>query len=321
MGRARVTWQRRFWNGECTRFAFLIELFSLPSFRSTRLDARKPAISHGHLRVPTKNLLSNASAIVIHGNFTSGLHITYFDHTFVGLILVCFSNALQNRLPPEQSDYFLRVAAVQLYRETSFLLCELVDGPSLHCVVNAFKTCGERIDEATIVWLLLQISEAISQMHSCGVIHGDIKTENILLSNLDTLSLNACGEVDFLRARIKIIDFGSSVDAALYPPGTMFKGDAGTDTFGCEAAKNGLEWVVEPDLAGIAGTAHCLLFCEYMELAQKTTESGVVKARPTRPFKRYWDVAFWEKLFDLLINEEGTAQDVADLCLKFLNDR
>ena len=110
-------------------------------------------------------------------------------------------------------------------------------------------------------------------------------------------------------------------DAALYPSGTLFKGDAGTDTFGCEAAKNGLEWTVEPDLAGIAGTAHCLLFCEYMELAQKTTESGALKARPTRPFKRYWDVVFWERLFDLLINEEGTAQDVAALCLKNLSER
>ena len=239
----------------------------------------------------------------------------------VCLTIICFSNALQNRLPLEQSDFFLRVAALQLYRETSFLLCELVTGPSLYCVINAFKTCGERIDEATSVWLLLQISEAIAQMHSCGVIHGDIKTENILIGNLDTLSLNPCGEADFLRARIKIIDFGSSVDAALYPSGTMFKGDAGTDTFGCEAAKNGLEWTVEPDLAGVAGTAHCLLFCEYMELAQKVTESGATKARPTRPFKRYWDVAFWEKLFDLLINEEGTAQDVAALCLKFLTDR
>ena len=213
------------------------------------------------------------------------------------------------------------MAAVQLYRETTFLLCELVHGPSLHCIVNAFKTCGERVDEATSVWLLLQISEAISHMHSCGVIHGDIKTENILLGNMDAIPLNSSGEADFLRASIKIIDFGSSVDAALYPSGTLFKGDAGTDTFGCDAAKNGLEWTVEPDLAGIAGTAHCLLFCEYMELAQKTTESGVVKARPTRPFKRYWDVAFWERLFDLLINEEGTAHDVAALCLKFLSDR
>lgn len=231
------------------------------------------------------------------------------------------SNALQNRLPREQSDFFLRVAAVQLYRETSFLLCELVHGPSLHCIVNAFKTCGERIDEATSVWLLLQISEAVSQMHSCGVIHGDIKTENILLGNLNAFSIDSCSEADFSRASIKIIDFGSSVDAALYPSGTLFKGDAGTDTFGCDAAKNGLEWTVEPDLAGIAGTAHCLLFCEYMELAQKTTETGVLKARPTRPFKRYWDVAFWERLFDLLINEEGTAQEVAVLCLKFLSDR
>jgi checkpoint serine/threonine-protein kinase len=234
---------------------------------------------------------------------------------------VCFSNALQNRLPLEKRDFFLKVAAVQLYRETSFLLCELVHGPSLFCVVNAFKSCGERIDEATSVWLLLQLSEAISQMHSCGVIHGDIKTENILIGNMDNLPVDSCGEVDFLRARIKIIDFGSSVDASLYPSGTMFKGDAGTDTFGCEAAKNGLEWTVEPDLAGIAGTAHCLLFCEYMELAHKILEPGVLKARPTRPFKRYWDVGFWEKLFDLLINEEGTAQQVAALCLQFLTDR
>jgi checkpoint serine/threonine-protein kinase len=242
-------------------------------------------------------------------------------HIFVGTDTNVNSNALQNRLPREQSEFFLRVAAVQLYRETSFLLCELVHGPSLHCIVNAFKTCGERLDEATSVWLLLQISEAVSQMHSCGVIHGDIKTENILLGNLDAISIDSCSEADFSRASIKIIDFGSSVDAALYPSGTLFKGDAGTDTFGCDAAKNGLEWTVEPDLAGIAGTAHCLLFCEYMELAQKTTETGVLKARPTRPFKRYWDVAFWERLFDLLINEEGTAQEVAVLCLKFLSER
>ena len=287
--------------------------------RYTRPAAKTSARNNGHLRAPAKSMPSNASASATHGSFTSG---RFFNFAFFLLYVIRVnSNALQNRLPLEQSDFFLRVAAVQLYRETSFLLCELVNGPSLHCIVNAFKTCGERLDETTSVWLLLQISEAISQMHSCGVIHGDIKTENILLGNLESLPLSISGETEFLRPSIKIIDFGSSVDAALYPSGTLFKGDAGTDTFGCEAAKNGLEWTVEPDLAGIAGTAHCLLFCEYMELAQKTTESGALKARPTRPFKRYWDVVFWERLFDLLINEEGTAQDVAALCLKNLSER
>ena len=37
----------------------------------------------------------------------------------------------------------LRVAAVQLYLETSFNVCEFVTGPSLHCIANAFKQTGD----------------------------------------------------------------------------------------------------------------------------------------------------------------------------------
>ena len=43
------------------------------------------------------------------------------------------------------------------------------------------------LTEADKLWLLYQLLEAVATMHACGVRHGDIKAENILLTSWNWL--------------------------------------------------------------------------------------------------------------------------------------
>jgi serine/threonine protein kinase/tetratricopeptide (TPR) repeat protein len=90
-------------------------------------------------------------------------------------------------------------------RESSdyFFTCEFVDG------VNLLKACRGLVPQGdaaipVLVDLVAQVLRALEFIHSRGLVHGDIKPENILVTGLD-----AQGQADPVQgARVKLIDFG-----------------------------------------------------------------------------------------------------------------
>ena len=91
--------------------------------------------------------------------------------------------------------HIMTVYGVSLDSDSSpYAICEFVDGASLSRQVYA----EERLDWKTIVQILLQISEACQYAHEQGVVHRDLKPDNILLQQKP--------QADF----VKILDFGLS---------------------------------------------------------------------------------------------------------------
>lgn len=81
------------------------------------------------------------------------------------------------------------------------VVTELADGGELH---NELVQRG-CIPEAEAAWLTRQIMEGVHYLHSQGIVHRDIKLENVLFS-----SMGAGGDGGKARRVLKLCDFGLS---------------------------------------------------------------------------------------------------------------
>lgn len=81
--------------------------------------------------------------------------------------------------------------------------------------------------EALVYHFTLQLLAIVSDMHECGILHADIKPDNVMLQN-STPSFYTPEEwsIDHVLAEkkptLKLIDFGRCIDLALYPERTSF---------------------------------------------------------------------------------------------------
>lgn len=86
------------------------------------------------------------------------------------------------------------IDCIKMDRGNIFLVMELVKGISLQEVL---KIHGPIVDEETIYSILFQVSDALLNAHSKGIIHRDLKSGNVVMSK----------EVD-KPLLVKVLDFG-----------------------------------------------------------------------------------------------------------------
>lgn len=84
------------------------------------------------------------------------------------------------------------VDGVFLANNTAYLVMEFIKGPSLS---ETLKKAGGRLPYAQAREILLQIANALRQVHDAGLVHSDISPSNILLED---------------GKRVKLIDFGAA---------------------------------------------------------------------------------------------------------------
>src|SRR3990172_468163 len=75
--------------------------------------------------------------------------------------------------------------------EQHFIVMEFVDGQTLR--KRIYGSAGQRLDEKTAAAYAMQIGEALAEAHKHGIIHRDIKADNIMIN---------------ARGQIKVMDFG-----------------------------------------------------------------------------------------------------------------
>jgi serine/threonine protein kinase len=136
-----------------------------------------------------------------------------------------------------------------------FFTMELIDGESLPRVMQRFHPLP--LPRAYVNAVIREVGEGLAHAHDRRVIHGDIKPQNVMVTN--------SGEV-------RILDFGTSGEASVLTPAYA----------SCELLE-GREADPRDDLFALACLSYELLAGEHPFLHRRSTEARTLKIAPSRP--------------------------------------
>ena len=255
------------------------------------------------------------------------------------------SNTLHRALAPAARSSFLRLESCVAYKDSTWLVSTYKRQVSLQDVINCYRKANKKMEETLIMFYATELLRAVEALHATGVLHADIKPDNILLRDDDEsnqASWSYTPAAGFGDKGVELIDYGCAIDRNLYPPGTVFSGRSGTVAFECVEMLTEATWTTQVDWFAVASTIHCLLHNVYMDVNVSVDEAGGITAAPKLPLKRYWQVEtqacapsclcrcvidcvwqltpdakveIWSDFFDCLLNG-GAASDPAALRLK-----
>ncbi|XP_075534270.1 uncharacterized protein LOC142568069 isoform X3 [Dermacentor variabilis] len=154
------------------------------------------------------------------------------------------------------------------------------------------------IPECLVLYFAFELITALQQVHLCGIIHADVKPDNVVIIDLPSKA----GFLDRFTEQgtrcLQLIDFGRAIDMSQLPPGTTFTNTVTTDGFVCTEMRDGRPWTFQTDWFGLLGCLHVLLFGDYMEVEKMATGTWSIRHK----FKRYWQQDLWNRLFSTLLN-------------------
>ncbi|KAL9864774.1 mitotic checkpoint serine/threonine-protein kinase BUB1 isoform 1-T1 [Geothlypis trichas] len=203
---------------------------------------------------------------------------------------------LEERLSPSMHHLYIRFYSAHFFPNGSVLVGELHNYGTLLNAVNLYKKLPEKVmPQALVIYFAVKILHMVEELHSCQIIHGDIKPDNFILGErfLD----NSTCDIDGLCHGLTLIDLGQSIDMKLFPEGTAFTARCETSGFQCVEMLTNKPWNYQTDYFGIAATVYCLLFGSYMRLKD---DNGVWK--PEGTFRRLANAELWKEFFESLLN-------------------
>lgn len=202
---------------------------------------------------------------------------------------------LMERLKPTARHMFIKFYSAHLFQNGSILVGDLYSYGTLLNAINLYKNTPEKVmPQALVIAFALRILFMIEQVHSCEIIHGDIKPDNFILGNR---FLEQDDEDDDLAAGLALIDLGQSIDMKLFPKGTTFTARCETSGFQCIEMLSNKPWNYQVDYFGVAATVYCMLFGTYMKVKN---EGGVWK--PEGIFRRLPHLDTWNEFFHTMLN-------------------
>ncbi|XP_051000546.1 mitotic checkpoint serine/threonine-protein kinase BUB1 [Acomys russatus] len=200
---------------------------------------------------------------------------------------------LMERLKPAVHHMFIRFYSAHLFENGSILVGELYSYGTLLNAINLYKNTPEKVmPQALVITFAIRILYMVEQIHSCEIIHGDIKPDNFILGHRFLQQDN-----EDLATGLALIDLGQSIDMKLFPKGTAFTGKCETSGFQCPEMLTNKPWNYQVDYYGVAASVYCMLFGTYMKLKN---EGGVWK--PEGLFRRLPHLDMWEEFFRIMLN-------------------
>lgn len=211
------------------------------------------------------------------------------------------------RVEEHERSFLMEPIRFHSLPSASVLVARMYETSSLHEIVSVHREQGKKLEEALVLYFAIELLRCTSALHRAGILHADIKPDNILLrddsldseEDLEWPQWEADRPGAWAQKGLRFIDFGQSIDLRGPLEGARFCGDTHTESFRPLEMVQGREWCHQIDCYGVAATLHVLLHSEYMEVV---VDDRTGRVRPREPFKRYWQAQMWEHVFDVLLN-------------------
>lgn len=182
------------------------------------------------------------------------------------------------------------------------------------------------LNEALAIFFLVEIMRVVDDVQSVGVIHNNIKPENVLLRLAEIPSLNwdSSFRIDrsggWSKKGIVLCDWKRSIDLSLFVKGKRFifgndynNNNLINDHTLCIEMRKKLPIRYEQDWYGIANIAHVLLFGKSISVKESETKKpievnicGKVETIPylelKEDLKSNWNIQMWQEFFNILMN-------------------
>ncbi|KAL4997963.1 Mad3/BUB1 homology region 1-domain-containing protein [Aspergillus recurvatus] len=222
------------------------------------------------------------------------------------------------------TDSIVRAHELHIFKNESILVEDYRPQGTLLDLVNLVRNEGISgpatgeggLDEALAMFFTIELFRTVQALHTCGILHGDIKADNCLIRFDDkpaptqqTLDENTdprefyyspTGAFGWSNKGLALIDFGRGIDMHAFDPSVQFVADWKTGEHECPEIREMRPWTHQIDLYGLAGTVHVMLFGKYVESVP--TDASKETYRIREPLKRYWEKDIWADVFDLLLN-------------------
>ncbi|XP_022662935.1 uncharacterized protein LOC111251034 isoform X1 [Varroa destructor] len=264
--------------------------FAKVYFAQRELDDEEDAMINGYNEPTTCIVRDDQAAIKITKEITAGLWEFYILNTVSSRLTRLAGHPCIRKSIPEPH-------CAAYYQDGFLISLPFLPYGSLLDLVNSFE---KAVPEELARYFVLELMIIIMRLHETGIIHGDLKPDNVLFRKVPTMHM-----VNELRQKtqcICLIDFGQAIDVKTFPAGTTFSRVVLRESHRCAAMREGRDWLYDFDWFGVANCAHTLLFGEYIEIEKKPSGDYGIKRR----IPRYWANDWWDELFSSLLNMNTT---------------
>ncbi|KAG7466348.1 hypothetical protein MATL_G00163640 [Megalops atlanticus] len=166
---------------------------------------------------------------------------------------------LRVRLGSDSHKYFNDQSSCFLYEDGCITL-------SWGHYQGTLEECLSRspLQQDVIALLVIDLLELVGQMHSCHLVHGDLRPDTLLLRHRE-----GCEEVESV---LRVLDFSCSLDLDLQPEVTSVQGHPAAQTYLKQGVLSPSSSPYQIDLLGIAETVHVMLEKRNMKLVHIDSE-------------------------------------------------
>jgi checkpoint serine/threonine-protein kinase len=210
------------------------------------------------------------------------------------------------------ADSIVAAYEMHVFRDECYLVEEFRDQGTLLDLVNIARAENGVMDEQLAMFFTVELFRTVESLHSKGIVHGDLKSDNILVrfdsTQKDEWSseYKRDGQDGWGAKGIALIDFGRGIDMKAFKPDVQFIADWPTTEADCAEMRELRPWTYQIDYHGLAGIVHNLLFGKYISTVAErgaTLGAGATKTYKIKEsLKRYWQTEIWQECLDTLLN-------------------
>jgi len=188
----------------------------------------------------------------------------------------------------EWSKSFMKGSRCLTYQDGSIIVSDQNKLGTILDMINVTNSVDKNIVEPLAVFVTAEILGLVEMLHSLDFIHGDLKPDNLMLTDIPGTD----------GRFVQLIDFGKAIDLRCFPKNVCFDEFVKTSGLITVEMREKKAYRHHIDYFGIAAISYCLLFGQYLDVKKDRNGSWGLKS----PLKRWWKVDFWKSFFDEFLN-------------------